>query len=283
MAVSLLPAAISAGASIFGASQAKKSAKAAAAAAAAAAEQQRQAIETGLKDFDAGVAGMTSNFNTGLGKYDTKLGEAENYLKQLVTDYDPARTRYLDAIGANGQDSQENYFANFQNSPGFAALQKAGVDTISGSKAAGGMLRSGGTLKDLNTYGMRLQNDFFSQELDRLKGAMQAGDTARTNAASLAQKGGSDYLSAYSTLGSKLMDAGKVKLDARTAQGNAAASGTIGGANANLAGDAGSMNYLQNALGKLSQVDFKKLIGGFGGGGGTGYGNSWTPIVTQYA
>lgn len=82
------------------------------------------------------------------------------------------------ALGASGGEAQEEFFRNFQDDPGFQSLQDTGIETIEGSRSAGGALRSGGTLKELFGFGQRLKSDFLRDRLTRLESARGSGINA---------------------------------------------------------------------------------------------------------
>ncbi len=75
----------------------------------------------------------------------------------------------MQAAGVRGAGPQNQFFANFQNDPGFAAQQQAGIDAIDNSAASRGMMLSGGNLRDLNQFGMRFQRDAFNDRLRQLQ------------------------------------------------------------------------------------------------------------------
>ena len=230
----LASAAIGAGASIYSANKAGKAANKAAA-------RQEAAINQGLSDS---------------GKlYDTAQGFLTPYTK-MGTDQ---ASLLQDITGVNGPEAQQRALGMYQSSPSASLLNNARDEAVRasvGAHAARGLSRSGALTQDLaeRTSAMDLANYGNWENLS--KGLLNTGANAAGQASTLASGRGSDIL------------------NARTAQGTARASGTVGGANAQLAGFNGMQNYAQNFLGRMSQNDW----GGSGGGGDVGM-NSWLPTV----
>ena len=104
---------------------------------------------------------------------------------------DAARENLLVALGLRGLDAQRDFFSNFQNDAGFQATLGAGLDAIDQSAAARGSIFSGGTQKDLFSFGQRQQASQFQDRLDRLTGLSTVGSNARTNAANISTGAGS--------------------------------------------------------------------------------------------
>ena len=103
---------------------------------------------------------------------------------------DAARENVLTALGLRGLDAQRDFFNAFQNDAGFQATLGAGLDAIDQSAAARGSIFSGGTQKDLFSFGQRQQASQFQDRLDRLTGLAAQGSTARANAADVSTGAG---------------------------------------------------------------------------------------------
>ena len=223
----LVSAGIGAGASMYSANKAAK-------AASKASGQQVKAINQGIDE--------SGKF------YDTAQGFLSPYV-DMGTD---SASLLQDIIGQNGPERQKAALAMYQSSPSASLLNNArneAVRSTIGKYASGGLSRSGALTQDLaeRTSAMDLANYGNWENLS--KGLLNTGANAAGSASSLASGRGSDIL------------------NARTAQGTARASGTVGSANAQLAGFQGAQNYLQNFMGKASQNDW------FGAGGS----GSWLP------
>ncbi len=115
---------------------------------------------------------------------------ALSFLDPDIEAGDAARENVLVALGLRGLDAQREFFGNFQNDAGFQATQQAGIDTIDQSAASRGSIFSGGTQKDLFSFGQRGQASQFQDRLDRLTGLSTVGSTARTNAAEVSTNAG---------------------------------------------------------------------------------------------
>ena len=103
---------------------------------------------------------------------------------------DAARENVLTALGLRGLEAQRDFFNTFQNDAGFQATLGAGLDAIDQSAAARGSIFSGGTQKDLFSFGQRNQASQFQDRLDRLTGLSTIGSNARTNAANISTGAG---------------------------------------------------------------------------------------------
>lgn len=140
-AATLGAAAIGAGTSLYGASQANKGNKR------AIAEQRRQYDET---------KGMLSPYvDAGTGALDT----------------------YQTALGLKGLDAQKAYHDNFQTDPGWTAAQEAGLQAVDDryrlSGSGGGNLRAA-----LYDYGQRNMLSAYNTRLQQLGGLVDTGRSA---------------------------------------------------------------------------------------------------------
>lgn len=121
-----------------------------------------------------------------------------------------------------GGDRPTDY-QGFQQTPGYQFQLDQGLGAIEGSAATSGLLNSGATLRSLQGFGQGLANQEYGTYLNRLTGGAQSGQAAAANQAAA----GANYAAGGSS--------------ALAQQGNAAAAGTIGTANA-----------LQSGLGNLT-------------------------------
>lgn len=206
-------AAIGAGASIFGANKAAKSAREAAA-------LQQQGIETGI--------------NQSQPYYE----QGQNFLAPYVKQGQQTGNLLNDIIGLNGPDAQARALGMYKSSPSANLLENARAEAIrsgQGQFASRGLLRSGALTEDLarRTSDLDLTDYYKWQGLG--ENTFNTGANAASRASGLA------------------IDRGDTILGARTGQGTAAASGTIGAANANIAGLGGANNWLQYAAGRIGQ------------------------------
>lgn len=131
-----------------------------------------------------------------------------------------------------------NYNA-YQTDPGVGFRFREGLKALEASKAAGGMLRSGNTLRGITQFGQ----DLASQEYTNAFNRYQAERAARLNPLqSLAGVG----QSTAATMAGQAGQFGQSMADNAAQMGNIRASGYMGTANA-LAGGIGQyLNYRQN-------------------------------------
>ena len=79
-----------------------------------------------------------------------------------------ANTLYGNAVGANGQQAQQQYYNNFQNDPGYLATLNQGIKAVDQGAAGIGGYNSGGTLKALMGWGQQQQQQQYLQRLGQL-------------------------------------------------------------------------------------------------------------------
>jgi len=226
MVGSLIGPAIGLGSSLFGASRADKSADQAAAAAQYAAYQQQQGIKKGIKQSEP-------YYQAG-----------QNYLSPYVTAGTEDTELLKDIQGLNGPEAQQRALAMYRSSPSSNILQDVLGETArrtAGEFSAGGLYRSGA----------------MGTELGRRLSDLNLGNYG--NWQNLAVQGAQTGASAGSVAGQLAHLRGKDILAARTGMGTAGASGTIGAANAQMAGTLAGNNYLMNAAGRVAGTDFSKF------------------------
>lgn len=129
--------------------------------------------------------------------------------------YAPIQSRLYDLSGLNGQQSQEDAFGAFRESPQYQFLREQGEQSAMRSAAAGGRLASGRTLADLARYGAGIAdqsyNDYYGKLRDLYGTSLNtAGGLANIygqggNAlANLQMQGGSQYAQARGEQGGVL-------------------------------------------------------------------------------
>jgi hypothetical protein len=231
-------AALTAGAGIYGASQARGAASSQQAAAQQASDVQRDIFERQVElqtPFrEAGLAG-------------------QNRLLELLgiggTKGAPGYGRY--ATAEFGMDK-------FKTDPGYAFRMSEGMKALERSAAARGGLLSGATLKGTQRYGQDLASQEYQNAFNRYQ-AERAGTlnpyqalagTAQTSANVLGQQAGQ----LGQQLGSNIIGAG-----------NAQAAGQIGAANAIVGGLGQGLNFYQQSqlLNRLPTYGTSTLGGGF--------------------
>lgn len=78
-------------------------------------------------------------------------------------------------LGLNGADAQNSGFDTFRNNSGYDFMRDQGVEGITTSNAAKGLLNSGSTLKAITGYSSNLANNFLNTYLTSLTGASNSG------------------------------------------------------------------------------------------------------------
>lgn len=220
-------AAISAGAGIYGANKASQSAGEAGDAARLAAYQQQQGIKKGLRQSEP------------------YYQEGQNYLASHVTAGTQSAELIEDIIGLNGPEAQERARAMYETNPSNVLLQNALAEIArrtGGEFAAAGLGNSGAKATAMWERSAPMVLENFRNWQGLSESAAGRGAQTSSVAANLAQQRGQNVLAA------------------RTGQGVAGASGTIGAANADMAGQLASNNYLMNTAGRLSETDWSKLF-----------------------
>ena len=158
-------------------------------------------LDTGAAAARAGFAQARGDLTSGAAAAREDLSRARQevaggrdaalgFLSADIDAGDAARENVLAALGLSGLDAQRDFFNNFQNDPGFQATLGAGLDAIDQSAAARGSIFSGGTQKDLFSFGQTQQASQFQDRLDRLTGLSTIGSNARTNAANISTGAG---------------------------------------------------------------------------------------------
>src|SRR3990167_5180636 len=161
-----------------------------------------------------GLKEARGDIGTGISEIRSGIGESLGYLQPFAQTGQGGLKLLADALGINGPEAQQQYFAKFQNDPGYLAERNAGVAAVEQGAASGGALRSGGTLKALQEYGQRFQRQRFLDRLGALSNIGGQGLTAAGGQAGLTR------------------DLAGLRAD----EGTARASGIVGAANARTAG-----------------------------------------------
>lgn len=217
---------IGAGASLLGMNRADKAADEAARAAQYAAQQQ--------------AAGYKKAEQVSTPFYNQARGDVEPYLKSGAS----SAALLDDITGVNGPDAQERALAMYQGSPLARLLSTAREEAVrrtGGEMAANGLLRSGAMTESLGRRLSDMDVTGFGNWQSVPLAMFGQGGQAAGSASQLAQQRGTQ-------LGNW-----------RIGKGAAQASGTIGAANAQLAGGLAGSNYLANLGGRLAGTDFSRF------------------------
>jgi len=133
-------------------------------------QQQREAIQAGQRQ-------ATDNLTTG-------LENANAFLQPTINRGEGANNLLATFLGLNGNPAQAEAFGNFQNDPGFNAIQDAQQRGILRAQNAVGSLNSPATLEAIARQSGLLQNQFFNDRLNRLTGVGNTGVNAAGAASS---------------------------------------------------------------------------------------------------
>lgn len=140
---------------------------------------------------------------------------------------------------SGGSASPLNISAMLENTPGYQFQLQQGVNALQRSAAARGQLMSGGTAKDLMTFGQGLAGTTYQDYMNRLASTAGIGQTAATSTASLGQS-----------------------------TANAMGANTIYGGNARGTGYINTANAMTGGLNSMANnAMWLYGMGGFGGGG----------------
>lgn len=244
MAAALIGGALAAGASIYSANKGADAAE-------KAARQQQAGIERGINETE--------------GLYQ----EGQGYLAPYTESGAKYGSLLDDIIGVNGPEAQAKALEMYKSSPSSSLLDGVIEDAVRRTDnqfAAGGNANSGARIEALGRRTADLRLGDYNNWQGLTKGMYDTGAGAAGAAASLANS-----------------RAGQV-LGARTGQGTAAASGTIAGANANMAGMNAAGNYLAYAAGRPAANDFLKNFTGSKPAASNGFltANGWSTSPTSW-
>ena len=78
-------------------------------------------------------------------------------------------------LGLTGDTGQKAAFDTFRNSSGYNFARDQGIEGITGSQAAKGLLNSGSTLKAITNFSSNLANNFLDKYLSSLSGVSNTG------------------------------------------------------------------------------------------------------------
>jgi len=219
MAGSLLAAAIGAGASLLGGKMQSDAAK-------AAAKQQQKAISQGITESQP------------------YFEQGQNYLKPYIGAGTDSLGIINDIQGLNGPEAQAKALEMYKSNPSAALLTDVNNEAVRktiGAHAADGSGNSGSATVDLaQRLSANTLNDYYNWQ-NLSSGLVNTGANAAGAGANLSQNYGDTIL------------------NARTGQGTAAASGTVGASNAQVGGMMGATNWLSYLSGQNGN-DLTKAI-----------------------
>lgn len=99
----------------------------------------------------------------------------QSALSGTVSNGTGASNQLANMLGLNGGDAQNQGFDNFRNSTGYQFGMDQGMQAITGSQAAKGLVNSGSTLKALNAFGHSQADQAYGGYMNQLQGLLGSG------------------------------------------------------------------------------------------------------------
>lgn len=257
-----------------------------------AATQQEKAQQQVFNTTAAAVQGGQANVGANVGIANQYLGNASNLYNPFVQQGTQALNSLQGLIsGPSSPLSTPFSFtqADLPNSPGYQFTLQQGQQAIQRAAAAQGGLFSSGTLKSLAGYTTGTANQYFNdaynqalgtyntntntalQKISSLQNLANLGYSGTSAQAGLAGQQATNSLQG-AEFGSQLgLEGAQAEGGALTAQGNAAAAGTIGSTNALTQGIAGATNAFGSGLSTAANAStLQALLTQLGLGTGSG-------------
>jgi hypothetical protein len=114
----------------------------------------------------------------GIDQQNKQFESVQRLLSPFVTAGMGGLTGQQDLLGLNGMQAQQTAIGGIQNSPQFAAMQKAGNDNILANASATGGLRGGNVQGALAQFSPSLLSSLIDQQYQRLGGLTSLGQNA---------------------------------------------------------------------------------------------------------
>lgn len=108
---------------------------------------------------------------------------------------------YLNLLGQNGNDAQQQAISGIEQTPGYQAQLDAGQRTILQNASATGGLRGGNVQQGLAEFGSGLFGNYYQNMLGQLGALQQQGMNVQTNLANARMGVGGNVGNAYSAMG----------------------------------------------------------------------------------
>jgi hypothetical protein len=271
-------------------------------AASTAAKQQEAAQQQVFNTTAAAVQGAQANIGAQVGIANQDLGAAAQLFNPYVQQGQAATNSIQNLISGQGSNLNTPFSftqADLQNSPGYNFTLQQGQQAIQRAAAAQGGLFSSGTLKSLAGYTTGTAEQYFNDAYNQALGTYNTNtNTALQKISSLqnianlgysgtsAQAGIAGQQAANSITGAQLggqagLTGAQTEGGALTAQGNAAALGTIGSTNALTQGIAGATNAIGSGANTAATQSSLQALASLGVGTATT--NPYAPTTTGTA
>jgi hypothetical protein len=110
-----------------------------------------------------------------------RFEQAAGYQQPFIQGGQNALNQYYNAVGVNGAEPQQAYYAGFQNDPGFQSSVNYGLQQLQASNAARGMGLSGNALAALQDYSQHaLSQEYQARLNDLFRGAQLGANSANS-------------------------------------------------------------------------------------------------------
>lgn len=185
----------------------------------------RDDIQQGLQQ---GNNALQKGWNQAQGLGQNYYGQSQKYLDPMISQGAQGQKAYMDALGLNGPEAQQRYYARFQNDPGFQATVDARVGALDKSAAGNGGLYSGGHMTAVADAGQQMQYQQFQDRLARLQGLGQTGQQAGMAGSQNALAFGNQLMQGQSILGQQMAGNFMSAANASAGTQNALANNIIG-------------------------------------------------------
>ena len=207
------------------------------------------AISAGATNHAANVAADAAAQNNALQSqiYGVNSANAAPY----IAAGDRASTALQGFLGLGGDPAAtQQAFDDYLHATGYGFARQQGLDAVTQSKAAGGLLDSGATLKALDAYGTGLADQYGQQYVGDLQGLATTGQAAASGLAGAGQAyanaaGANTTNAATTAANAGLANAATVNGligNALTAWGAARGQSSFGGGGGGSGGSAGWLN-----------------------------------------
>lgn len=147
------------------------------------------AISANATNTASNAATNAANQNNALEKsiYNSNTANLNPFLQTGTA----ANTAQADFLGVNGAQPQSTAFNNYLGSTGYQFTTNQGIAAITGNQAASGLLKSGSTLKALDTFGQGNAQTYTQNYLNNLGALSSTGLNAGAAIAGVGENYGS--------------------------------------------------------------------------------------------
>jgi len=233
----------------------------------------KDAANDKITGLNSGYKAASDLYGQGRDALATNYGAARDAYAPLLTLGQNGATAYGDATGANGSAGYARALDSFRTDPGYQFQFGQGLQAIDRGAAAKGMVTSGNTLNAEQQYGTGLADQSYGSYVSRLLPYLDQ----QTKASIVGSAGTANADTGLGTsLNSSFGNQGNLAYNTQTGIGDANAA-------ADLARGAAANNVM-SAIGQGVSLGTQLLgLGGFGGGGRTGFASGAPSLATGNA